>query len=79
MNFKTQEIKRITVKSPLIPLFQRGKPPSPPFVKGRMGGIFKTLNCYDFSDDSIFPIFHSSSIPGFDPGPGEVGPKAFPD
>jgi len=50
MNFETQEIKRITVKSPLIPLFQRGKPSSPPFVKGRMGGIFKTLNCYKNSN-----------------------------
>jgi hypothetical protein len=31
MNFKTQEIKRIIIKSPLIPLFQRGKLLSPPF------------------------------------------------
>jgi hypothetical protein len=31
MNFKSQEIKRITIKSPSIPLFQRGKLTSPPF------------------------------------------------
>ena len=57
MNFKTQEIKRIIIKSPLIPLFQRGKLLSPPFGlrpravsdpegKGGAGGIFKTLKCY---------------------------------
>jgi hypothetical protein len=33
----------ITIKSPSIPLFQRGKPSTPPFVKERRGGIFKTL------------------------------------
>ena len=57
MNFKTQEIKRIIIKSPLIPLFQRGKLLSPPFGifflpkagKGRSGGIFKTLKCYQLS------------------------------
>ena len=58
MNFKPQEIKRIIIKSPLIPLFQRGKLLVPPFGlrpravsdpegKGRSGGIFKTLKCYD--------------------------------
>jgi hypothetical protein len=34
MNFKTQKIRRITIKSPSIPLFQRGKLISPPFGKG---------------------------------------------
>ena len=57
MNFRTQEIKRIILKSPLIPLFQRGKLLSPPFGlrpravsdpegKGRPGGIFKALKYY---------------------------------
>jgi hypothetical protein len=46
MELKAQESKRITTKSPLITLFQRGKPSSPPFVKGRSGGIFKALNWY---------------------------------
>jgi len=31
MNFKSKEIKRFTIKSPSIPLFQRGKLTSPPF------------------------------------------------
>jgi hypothetical protein len=48
MNLNTQEIKRITVKSPSIPLFLRGKTWSPPFAKGRRGGIFKTLKSYEF-------------------------------
>jgi len=51
MNFKSQRIKKITIKSPSIPLFQRGKLTSPPFGvfflleagKGRQGGIFKAL------------------------------------
>ena len=46
MDLKAQEVKRINTKSPLIPLLQRGKLSSPPFVKGRSGGIFKALNCY---------------------------------
>ena len=50
MNFKTQETKKIIIKSPLIPLFQRGKLLSPPFGKGRSGGIFKTLKCYEISN-----------------------------
>ncbi len=43
---KSQEVQRITVKSPLIPLFQRGKLVSPPFGKGRLGGILEWLNNY---------------------------------
>jgi hypothetical protein len=51
-----KEIKRITIKSPSIPLFQRGKLTSPPFGvfllpeagKGRQGGIFKALKYYEF-------------------------------
>jgi hypothetical protein len=35
----SQLAKRIIIKSPLIPLFQRGNPLSPPFGKGRLGGI----------------------------------------
>jgi len=54
MNFEAKEIKRITIKSPSIPLFQRGKLTSPPFGvfflpeagKGRQGGIFKALKYY---------------------------------
>jgi hypothetical protein len=34
-------------KSPLIPLFQRGKLLSPPFGKGRLGGILRWLNNYE--------------------------------
>jgi hypothetical protein len=43
---KSQEVQRITVKSPLIPLFQRGKLVSPPFGKGRLGGILEWLTNY---------------------------------
>ena len=47
MSSETQEIKRIIIKSPLIPLFQRGKLLFPPFRRlfpaegrqGRLGGI----------------------------------------
>jgi len=48
MNLNTQEIKRFAVKSPSIPLFLRGETWSPPFDKGRRGGIFKTLKSYGF-------------------------------
>jgi hypothetical protein len=44
---KAKEIKKITIKSPSIPLFQRGKLTSPPFGKGRQGGIFKALKYYE--------------------------------
>ena len=41
MNFKTQEIKRIIIKSPLIPLFQRGKYYLLPLEKGGREGFSK--------------------------------------
>jgi hypothetical protein len=36
-------------KIPLNPLFSKGETPSPPFVKGRLGGILKWLNNYQMS------------------------------
>jgi hypothetical protein len=45
-SYKSQDVQGIIVKSPLIPLFQRGKLLSPPFGKGRLGGILKWLNDY---------------------------------
>jgi hypothetical protein len=33
-----------------VPLFQRGELQSPPFIKGRVGGIFKWLNSYEFGN-----------------------------
>ena len=47
MTEKAKEIEGITIKSPSIPLFQRGKLTSPPFGKGRQGGIFKALMSYE--------------------------------
>ena len=50
MNFKSQEIKRITIKSPSIPLFPPGRWPGGPLAKGRQGGIFKALKYYHYSN-----------------------------
>ena len=36
-------------KIPLFPPFPKGDISSPPFGKGRLGGIFKALKCYDNS------------------------------
>jgi hypothetical protein len=52
---------KMELKSPSIPLFQKGKLTSPPFGvfslpeagKGRQGGIFKALNYYRILDFKI--------------------------
>jgi hypothetical protein len=55
---KPKKLKESPIKSPSIPLFQRGKLTSPPFGrwperasgpegKGRQGGIFKALKYYN--------------------------------
>jgi hypothetical protein len=41
-----KKFHKMELKSPSIPLFQRGKLTSPPFEKGRQGGIFKALKYY---------------------------------
>ena len=55
MNLNTQEIKRVAVKSPFIPLFFKGEnmvsslwQSLPAGRQGRRGGIFKTLKSYIF-------------------------------
>jgi hypothetical protein len=75
---KSQDVQRITVKSPLIPLFQRGNPAkrgTPPFGffflpeagKGRLGGILKWLNNYPFKmiilHDYVYILQQSFSDP----------------
>jgi hypothetical protein len=42
-----KKFHKMELKSPSIPLFQRGKLTSPPFGKGRQGGIFKALKYYN--------------------------------
>jgi hypothetical protein len=69
---KSQDVQRIIVKSPLIPLFQRGKLLSPPFGffflpeagKGRLGGILKWLNDYQIPNHKKIqiPITNDSTI-----------------
>ncbi len=48
----SQLTKRIIIKSPLIPLCQRGKPLSPPFSKVRWGGILQG----NFQTAKVLPI-----------------------
>jgi hypothetical protein len=61
---KSQDVQGIIVKSPLIPLSQRGKLLSPPFGKGRLGGILKWLNDYQIPNHKKIqiPITNDSTI-----------------
>ena len=87
---KAKEIKRITIKSPSFPLFQRGKLTSPPFGvfllpeagKGRQGGIFKALKCYGIwclgfgAWDLVLGIWCLEL--SVSPVPGDASKRGFP-